>query len=430
MKEFVFTMEELKKLRIINRVLDKAITQKEAAELLSVSDRQVRNILTKVRLYGSEGIKHQNKFHQPVHTYSDEFKKKIIDLKLSYNYSASNFLHFKELLEEHENILISYSGLHGILAEQGIKSPRKHRKKKSHPSRKRKDHYGELVQTDATPFEWFEDGTKYSLHGYIDDSTGEVLGLYMCRNECLLGYLEITRQMLEHTGSPQAIYSDKYSVFFPTTSGKNKLSIDEELEGKKEPVTQYHRILDELGIELRAASTSQAKGRVERLWETLQGRLVTEFRIHGITTPEQANKFFPEYIKRFNKKFSVKPLSDKSLFVEVPSYLNLDLMLTNKLTRRVNRAGVFSINNKKFQVLDNDIVASATVKVHISHKIGIIAAYKDRCYKVIPFDNLPHYNTSKDLKEAYQQSNIELMAFAIAFCSVDAKSNNPTLSSH
>ncbi|MFO7636306.1 MAG: ISNCY family transposase [Clostridia bacterium] len=430
MKEYVFTMDELKKLRIINRVLDKSIPQKEAALLLGISDRQVRNILVKVRLHGPDGVKHQNKFHQPIQTHSDESKRKIIELKLSYNYSASNFLHFQELLEERESIFISYSALHGILTEHGIKSPRKHRKKQNHPNRKRKDHYGELIQTDATPFEWFEDGTVYSLHGYIDDATGEVLGLYMCKSECLLGYLEITRQMLENVGSPQAIYSDKYSVFFPTSSSKNKLSIDEELEGKEEPVTQYHRILDELGVELRAASTSQAKGRVERLWETLQGRLVTEFRIHGITTPEQANEFFPEYIKCFNKKFSVKPLSDKSLFVEVPTYLNLDLLLTNRLTRRVNCSGVFSINNKKFQILDNDIIASATIKIHISHQIGIVAVYKDRCYRVIPLDNLPHYNSTKDLEKAYQQSSIEILAYAIAFCSVDAKLNNPTLLSY
>ncbi len=430
MKEFVFTMKELKKLMVINRVLDKTITQKEAAALLNVSDRQIRNILAKIRLHGPDGIKHLNKFNQPPHTFSNEFKERIVELKHSYNYSASNFLHFQELLEEHEDTLISYSGLHGILTEHGIKSPRKHRKKKNHPRRKRKDHYGELIQTDATPFKWFEDGIMYSLHGYIDDATGEVLGLYMCKNECLLGYLEITRQMLKATGAPQAVYSDKYSVFFPTSSSKNKLSIDEELDGKKEPVTQYHRILDELGIELIAASTSQAKGRVERLWETLQGRLVTEFRIHEITTPELANKFFPEYIKRFNKRFSVKPLSDNSLFVRVPSYLNLDLLLTNKLTRRVNRAGIFSINNKKFQILDNDIIASATVNIHISHKIGIIVVYKERRYRVLPLDNLPYYNMPKDLKKAYQQSSIEIMTFAIAFCSVDAKSNSPTLSSY
>lgn len=430
MKEFILTMKELKKLMIMNRVINKSITQKEAAALLNISDRQVRNILTKIKKYGPDGIKHLNKFNKPIHTFSDDFKKEIIELKLSYNYSESNFFHFKELIEEHDDILISYSSLHNLMTENNIKSPRKHRKKKNHPSRKRKDHYGELVQTDATPYAWFEDGINYSLHGYIDDATGKILGLYMCKNECLLGYLEITRQMLESDGAPQTIYSDKFSVFFPTSSSKNKLSIDEQLDGKTEAVTQYHRILDELGIELRAASTSQAKGRIERLWGTLQGRLITEFRINNITTPEQANQFFPKYIKRFNKKLSIKPLNLHSLFIKIPSYLNLDLLLSNKFTRRINRAGIFSFNNKKFQIINNDIIASVTVDIHISHKIGIVAIYKGKYYKVLSLNNSPYYNSTQDLEKAYQHSHIETMTFAIDFCSVNAKANNPTLSSY
>ena len=147
-----------------------------------------------------------------------------------------------------------------------------------------------LVQTDGTPFDWFNIGKKYSLHGYIDDATGKILGLYMCENECLMGYLEITRQMLKKYGSPIAIYSDKYSVFFPTSY--QKVTIEEELKGKLKPTTQFHRIMDFLGIELIAASTSQAKGRIERLWETLQDRLVTEFKINHITTIEKLINFY------------------------------------------------------------------------------------------------------------------------------------------
>ena len=95
------------------------------------------------------------------------------------------------------------------------------------------------MQTDGTPFDWFESGNKYSLHGYIDDATGIPLGLYMCETECLLGYLEITRQMLTNYGIPETIYSDKFSVFFPPTS--TKLTVEEQLEGKTKPKTQFHR---------------------------------------------------------------------------------------------------------------------------------------------------------------------------------------------
>ena len=365
-----------------------------------------------------------------MHTFSADKKQKIIDLKLSYKYSDANFLYFKELLNEYEKINISYSSLHNILSDAGIKSPKKHRKKK-HPSpRERKHQFGELVQTDATPYPWFSDGVFYSLHGYIDDATGEILGLYMCKNECLLGYLEITRQMLTTYGAPQAIYSDKYSVFFPAKTAKNKLSIDEQLDGKTEATTQFYRILDELGTQLIAASTSQAKGRIERLWETLQGRLVTEFRIHNISTPDEANDFFTKYIKRFNKKFSIEAKDKKSLFVKPPAYINLDMLLTNKLTRKISKAGTISINRKLFQIVGNDIKRSTTINIYISHRIGIVAEYNDKIYKVIPHDNIPAKTTTQAYEMAYEYSKTEIMNYALAFCSINSKRNEPTLTSY
>lgn len=205
------------------------------------------------------------------------------------------------MLEEREDIKISYSALYNILKASNIKYKNSQKDRKTHRRRKRKECEGMLVQTDATTFDWFNTGKKYSLHGYIDDVTGKILGLYMCENECLMGYLEITRQMLKKYGSPVAIYSDKYSVFFPTSH--QKVTIEERLQGENKPTTQIKRIMDFLGIELIAASISQAKGRIERLCETLQDRLVTEFKLNNITTIEQANKFLVKYIDMYNKNF-------------------------------------------------------------------------------------------------------------------------------
>lgn len=130
-----------------------------------------------------------------------------------------------------------------------------------------------------------------------------------------MGYLEITRQMLEKYGSPVAIYSDQYSVFFPTKG--QKVTIEEQLEGKEKPTTQFKGIMDALGIELIAASTSQAKGRIERLWQTLQDRLVTEFKLNGIDTIEKANEFLPSYIDKYNARFSIKINPNKDVFVKI-----------------------------------------------------------------------------------------------------------------
>lgn len=418
-------MNELKRISIIQSVIEKKRTQKEAAIALKISERQVRKIVKRFREEGPDGVKHKNKLHKPVHSFSEEFKNNIIKLKLSEKYKDTNFSHFRDLLSERENINISYSALYNILKNNGINSKKSHRSKKIHRRRKRKEYEGMLVQTDGTPFDWFNTGKMYSLHGYIDDATGKILGLYMCENECLMGYLEITRQMLQNYGSPVAIYSDKYSVFFPTAS--QKVTLEEQLEGKEKPTTQFYRIMDILGIELIAASTSQAKGRIERLWQTLQDRLVTEFKLNNIVTIEQANEFLPKYITKNNKQFAIEPEKDESKFIPVPSYIDLDLLLTNKLTRVIDSGGTFSIKNKKFQIVDNDILPNVKVNIYISHKIGIIVEHKEKRYKVVCIDNVPSSYSTLNLNKLCKEHELEVRLFATNLCSVNSKESDPLL---
>ena len=425
MKEGLYTMKELKRITIIQSVIDKKRTQKEAAIALNLSERQIRKIIKKYKEDGLDSIKHGNKNNKPVHAFSETFKDNIIKLKLSNNYIDTNFSHFKDLLEERENIKISYSALYNILKSNGINSKKSHRSKKIHRRRKRKECEGMLVQTDGTPFDWFGIGKKFSLHGYVDDATGKILGLYMCENECLMGYLEITRQMLKKYGSPVAIYSDKYSVFFPTSS--QKVTIEEQLEGKNKPTTQFHRIMDTLGIELIAASTSQAKGRIERLWETLQDRLFNEFKIYNIKTIAEANSFLPKYIEKYNKQFAIQPENNNSKFIPVPSYINLDLLLANKLTRVIDNAGVFSINNKKFQIVNNDILPNVKVDIYISHKIGIIVLHNEKRYKVVCIDNVPSSYSTLNLTKLCKEYELEVKIFATNLCSLNSKEIDPLL---
>lgn len=427
MKEGLFTMNEIKRITIIKSVIDKKRTQKEAAISLGISDRQVRNIIKKIKEQGFEGIKHKNKSHKPKHAFSEDFKQKIINLKLSNDYVNTNFSHFKDLLKERENINISYSALYNILKSSNINSKKSHRDKMVHRRRKRKDYEGLLVQTDGTPYDWFNIGKKYSLHGYIDDATGKILGLYMCENECLMGYLEITRQMLENYGSPVMIYSDKYSVFFPNSS--QKLTVQEQLDGKDKPTTQFHRILDFLGIELIPASTSQAKGRIERLWQTLQDRLTEEFKLNNIKTIKEANDFLPSYIKKFNKQFAIQPKCKESKFIKLPSYVDLDLLLTSKLTRTIDASGTFSIHNNKFQIIDNNILPRSKVDIYISHKIGIIVVHNKRRYNVVCLQNLPSVNSTLNFNKMFQEHQSEVISFATNLCSYDAKTYKPLLTS-
>ena len=293
--------EELKRLHVINCALEGRLTVSQAANALGLSERRIKQLKKEVKERGVQSIIHGNRGRKPVHTIDSKLAQRIVELKNSYAYQEANFLHFQELLEEYEGIKISYSALYDILRKANIKSPKKHRKTKKHHRRKRKASAGMMLQADGTPHDWFGIGKKYALHGFIDDATGSITGLYMCENECLLGYLEVTRQTLKNFGIPLSLYPDKYSVFFPNPTKKYDLTIDEQLRGVTKAVTQFGRIMDELGIEMFPASSPQAKGRIERLWETLQSRLVTEFRIHNITTIEQANKFLPGYIKSTTK---------------------------------------------------------------------------------------------------------------------------------
>lgn len=425
MKGMEFTEMDIEKLIVIQSVIDGKRTGKEASNKLNLSERQIWRLVKKVKNNGVEGIKHGNCFiHQP-RFITFEFKEHIKNLKLSDDYCDANFKHFQELIEEHENIKISYTSLYKILTEYGIKSKKKHKDRKTHRQRKRKAREGDLVQADGTPFDWFKDGHMYSIHGFIDDATGKVLGAYMCEHECLLGYLEVLRQMLKNYGIPKCLYPDKFSVFFPAKG--QKITIEEQLQGKEKPTTQFKRIIDVLGIDMFAASTSQAKGRIERLWNTFQDRLVTEFKLNKIKTIDEANEFLKTYIKKYNKQFAVKAKNEESNFVPVPSYIDLDLLLAIKITRKIDSSGSFTIKNKRFQILNNNIMPKSKINIYISKKIGIIAEHNNTKYKVICSDNLPSKYSSISMNEFYKEHYQELYSFALSLLTYDAKEKEPLL---
>ena len=378
--------KDLKRATLIEACIKGQCTVKQVALALGLSERRVKQIKKEVKENGVKSIQHGNRGRKPKNTISDETKNKILELRRSYEYEISNFKHFQELLKEHENIEISYSALYNILRKAGIKSPKKHRKKKLHHRRKRKEAEGMMLQADGTPFDWFDNGEKYSLHGFIDDATGKITGLYMCKNECLLGYLEVLRQTLENYGIPISLYPDKYSVFFPPKKVDDHITLEEQLNGREKGITQFGRIVEELGIEMFPASSPQAKGRIERLWETLQSRLTTEFRINHITTIEEANKFLESYIEKYNSQFSILAIKPKNVYLKLPKRYDLDELLCVRFERTIDNAGVFSINNSKFQIMDRSLPPKTKVQVYLSQKIGMRVKSSNKIYDVQPLE--------------------------------------------
>ena len=377
--------EELK-VAVIEACINGTMTVKDAANRLKFSERYVKKLKARYKKFGASSMMHGNCGKQPKHTISAEIKSKIIEIWKQPEFEECNFEHFREILEEDYNIHISYTPLYNLLKSKGFKSPRKHKKVKAHNRRQERPSEGELLQVDGTPHQFFYgDDNEYCLHGFIDDATHKVTGLYMCENECMHGYLEVTRQTFKHFGVPLALYADGSSIFFPKDK---QLTLEEQLAGITEPTTQYGRMMDFLGVELIHAGSSQAKGRVERLWNTLHDRLRTEFRRRSITTLEEANEFLKKYIPKFNKRFSIEPKDKKSSFMELPKYVNLDYLLSVKYTRTVDVSNCISLNGTTFVIESREVLHKKKIEVCISKRIGVKARFNNKWYKITPISNI------------------------------------------
>ena len=384
------TQSQINRYHTIMQSIEGKLTVAEVASALGVSERQVTRLRNGVKREGAAFLIHKNKGRPSPKATPAEIKEKIQNLYQGEIYTGANFLHFNELLEEDEGMIYSYTTVYKTLIEAGIESPKKRRRFKPHKSRKRKAQEGLLTQIDTSPFEWFGGKTKFALHGGIDDATGNFVGAYMTKHECMYGYHQIMRQMIERDGIPASVYCDMHAIF--RSPKADKLTIQEQLEGKVVNDTQFGRAMRELGITLIYARSAQAKGRIERLWETLQSRLVIEFRRNEIKTIDAANAFLVDYLPKFNEKFAV-PAEDAEK-VYRPNTLDLDLVLCVKETRVVDKGGVFSFNGRLWKVTNDGLPSSKfNAEIIASPTRGLIGLYKGRELEIIP-----HYKPKKAAK--------------------------------
>lgn len=385
------TQDERNKLYVARCLLDGKMTISEAAEILSLSERQVKRIKKGVAEHGEAFVIHKNRGRKPVHALSDELKDTVVNLKKSEKYSQANFSHFRELLEEYESINLSKPSVYRILVSNGLTSPKKHSKVKHHKRRKRKPQRGMLVIIDASPHAWFFNNQECSLHGAVDDATGEILALFFAPTECLEGYFQLMKSIISHYGVPLAVYADRHTIF--RSPKADKLSLEEELSGKKVKVTQFGRAMAELGINLIWAKSAQAKGRIERLWETLQSRLPVELNIAGMSTIEDANTFLATFINKYNEKFAVEPKDPWPAFRKLEDNVNLDYVLCLKDTRQVDNGSTFSFEGVYYRVIRNNkvmpVIPKSKVTVLKSPRFGLKVEYSGSIYDVEALDSLP-----------------------------------------
>lgn len=222
---------QLHKKTVIIRCLEGRFTNRQAAAELMLSNRRVQQLKADYIQRGDAVFIHGNTGRRPANTISRSIRDQIIKLKRRYEYQVSNYTHFTELLSEKHGITLHSTTVGTILRQSGIKSPRKHRTKKNgiHYPRLRKEHEGDLLQADASSYDWFGTGRKATLHGFVDDATGIPTGLYFMRHECLMGYLEVTRQTIQNKGIPEALYPDRAGIFFLPKKKSDELTIEEQL---------------------------------------------------------------------------------------------------------------------------------------------------------------------------------------------------------
>lgn len=268
-----------------------------------------------------------------------------------------NFKYWRDELEEVYDIKVSYKTVYNVLTAAGINSPEK-RKVKRAPVKRisfRRKNFGELLQWDATPYQWFAwagDTRYYALHGVMDDSRSTYLALYMTEFECRYGYIECRRQVLTKYGVELEDYSDKSPVFHNNYKDQTALSIADQLAGTEKKKALWEIMNQELDVDLHLANSPQAKGKIERGWETIQGRLVNEFKKRGIKTIEAANPFLENEFCGYYFKHFGKNKENVSVFRTLDKGINLKNLLCVKEKRTVNREGCISFKGLKIKVLN------------------------------------------------------------------------------
>lgn len=358
-------------------------TLAQAAESTGYSKQWLCALKKKYLKIGNEVFINHHRGQIPVNKTPDNIRQKIVSTYKA-DYADVNFLYFCECLKEFENIKISYKTLSNILKSNGIKSPerRKQKVKHVHRPRLRRQCEGDMLQVDGTSFPWFYkngDNKKYCLTGAIDDATGKITGLYLTENECLYGYMEILKQTCKNYGVPREIYSDRAAIFCFTPRKKN-LARWEKLEVMHEKRTQWQRILSELNINQILARSPQAKGRIERMWHTIQGQLPVWFYKKGIKNIEEANKNLEKYINYFNSKYKVTPVCNDTFWLETP--LNLKDILSAQFKRHGDKCGCITFQGTKFYCPDFDLTRK-DILLCIS-EAGIFAKYKNAYYPLLP----------------------------------------------
>lgn len=302
---FPMSQKEASRYEIIEKMLNKEINGSEAAKILKLTTRHIRRLKKKVEKEGIKGLVHGGRGKPSNRRMPDKEKEKIIKI-IKTKYPDFGPTLAAEKLEEIYNIKKDPKTIRIIMTKEDLWKPKKKKKQEHLHWRQRRSSYGELVQYDGSYEYWFEDrGKKCCLLAAIDDATGKIIQAKFDYHEGVEPTFNFWKEYVKNHGKPYQIYVDKFSTY----SMNQKLARENE-----DTLTQFERAMNQLNIEVIKANSSQAKGRVERLFETLQDRLIKELRLQNISTIKKADEFINNtYIQKFNEKFSVEARTDANL---------------------------------------------------------------------------------------------------------------------
>ena len=377
MRKVELRMNEKNKYDVIKDLVDHNGNKKRAALKLGITVRQINRLIIKYKENGKSSFVHGNRGHMPAKALDKSVSQDII-LLYKNKYYDFNFNHFKEYLEEEENIKVSYDFIYKNLTKAGILSPKARKQTKrefakqkllnekkinltmsdeqinqivnheialedSHPRCEKPKYFGEIIEQDGSIHLWFGP-YKTCLHLAVDKATNIIVGAWFDKQETLNGYYHVFYQILTNYGIPYKFVTDNRTVFNYMSLNPDKRTSD------KDVLTQYGYACKQLGVDLETTSVSQAKGLIERDNGTFQGRLIQELRLNNITDIDKANEYLINvFIPKFNKKFALDYKKFKSVFESSPSKEKINCTLAILTPRKIDNGNSIKYFGKYYQ---------------------------------------------------------------------------------
>jgi transposase len=376
---FTMRRKEVPRAGLLEAALEGRISNVQGARSMRLSVRQFHRVKARFAAEGVAGLVHRLRGRPSPHRLAAAIHARAVALLQGGTYAGLNDCHLTEKLREVEGLPLSRSTVRRLRRGLGLAATRRRRGRQGRMRRTPEAQMGALVQLDASLFPWLGDrGPQMTLHGAIDDATGICVALYFRPHEDLHGYATLLRTLCTTYGLPLALYGDRLGVFVRNDA---HWTLEEELRGTQDP-THFGRILQELGIGYIAAHSPQAKGRIERFWQTLQDRLVSELRLRGISTLEAANAFLPIFLADLNPRFARVPADAAAAWRPVPR--DLAAVLSCRYTRTVARDNTVRLGPRWVQLPRRRAYAGRRVEVREALDGRLLVFIDGRCAATQP----------------------------------------------